>query len=553
MTMPQDTPARGTGLPGLLETIRRRALLAFVPFGFVLAAATSLAFSLPSLWTGRAVIMVDRQQIPETYVKPTVTSDVSSAVLTLSQEILSRARLLGIVERYNLYPRLRERSSPDEVVEKMRKDIRIDLADTNDRDRRPRDSRDNRMVAFAVSYTAVNPQMAMQVTNTLADLYVQENVKLREKQAVGTSDFLETQLVDLRRKLVEQERRVTEYKERYMGELPEQREANLRTLERLQAQLSSTQEMTRRAAERKQQITQALAEIDQSPAGTAVQPPPPAGSLAARLSLLRQELTQLQTKFSDKYPDVIYTKEQIRMVEADLAREQAAASALPKQDRKPGLRVVPANSYIQSLMSQLDQANIELKTSAEQLSGLQRQIATYDRRIENTPRREHELALITRDYEATRDLFRSLLGKREEAGIAADLEQRQKGENFRIMDAAMMPDRPTGPNRLRLLLVGLVLAVGASAAAVVIAENVDTSFRRVDEVRSKLPVPVLSSIPRITTEADVRRLNRQRRLATAGLAIGLLAIIGSTFAIAHDNQELVSLLSPDPNAPQQKR
>lgn len=550
MTTADIAQTRGQGLSGLLETIRRRKVLALVPFLFVLTATASLAFFLPSLWTARATVMVDRQQIPEAFVKSTVTSDVEGRLLTLSQEILSRTRLYEIAEKHNLYPKLRTSASPDDVVDKMRKDIRIEFADTSTERDRPgaRRDRDPRTVAFAVSYSTTSPQVSMQVANTLAGLYIQENVKLREKQAVGTSDFLGSQLTEVRKKLAEQEKRVTEYKERYMGELPEQRDANLRTLERLQSQLAGAQETHRRAAERRQQITQALAEIDQGsgPAAATTAAPPAAGSMAARLNLLKQELAALQTKYSDRYPDIGYTKDQIRLLEARLAEEQSAM-ALPKQkdEKKSALRMAPTNPYVTSLMSQVDQANVEVKTGAEQMASLQRQIATYERRIENTPRREHELSLIARDYESTKELFRSLLGKREEAGIAADLEQRQKGENFRIMDPAVVPERPTGPNRIRLLLIGLVLALGASGAAVVLAENVDTSFRRVDEVRSKLPVPILAMIPRITTDTDLRRLSRQRRLATAAVAIGLLAVVGTTFAIAYGNHELVGLLTPD--------
>ena len=555
MTTAETTTPRGQGLSGLLETLRRRRALAIVPFVFVLAATASMAFFLPSLWTGKAVVMVDRQQIPESIVKPTVQSDITSALLTLSQEVLSTARLAEIIKKHDLYPQHRGKSQ-DELVEKMRKDIRIEFAGEQERDRRPaaRDAQP-RTVAFAVSYVATNPVVAMQVTNTLADLYVQENLKLREQQATGTSDFLEGQLGAMRKKLSEQERRIAEYKEKHMGELPEQKEANLRTLERLQTALSVAHETHRRAIERKQQITQALAEIDTGSgerASTVMAAPAPVNATAARLNILRQELVQLQTKYSDKYPDVVYTKEQIRILEARLAEEQATA-ALPKQKEEPkkspsGLRVIPQNSYVQSLMSQLDQANVETKTGAEQIAGLQRQIATYERRIENSPRREHELALITRDYETTRALFQQLLGEREKAGIAVDLEHRQKGEQFRIMEGARMPERPTGPNRMRLLLIGLALALGASGAAVVLAENVDTSFRRADEVRSRFPVPILSTIPRITTDRDVRRRNRQRRLATAAVAIGLFVVIGGSFMVAHENHELVTLLTPDPAA-----
>jgi polysaccharide chain length determinant protein (PEP-CTERM system associated) len=542
----RDTTTRGQGLPALFEILRRRRTLAILPLVLVLAATVSVALFLPSLWTASATIMVDRQQIPEAFVKSTVTSDVESRLLTLSQEILSRTRLLKIIDQYQLYPDLRRSAPEEEVVERMRRDIRLEFNDG--RDRRPKDTK---TVAFSVSYTSTRPETAMMVANTLASLYIDENGKLREKQAVGTSDFLETQLVEARRTLARQEQKIVEYKERYIGELPEQRDANLRTLERLQQQLQLVAENLRRAQERRQQITQALAEIDQSAPEVAV--PTPANSAAVRLALLRQELFQMQTGYRDTYPDVVQMKEQIRLLEEKVAAE---ASALPKQtgsQRKPAGRVIPQNGYIQSLMTQLDQATIETKTGAEEIATLNRQIAVYQRRIENAPKRDHELTQLTRDNDTTREMFRSLLAKREEAGIAANLEQQQHGEQFRIMDPAVIPERPAGPNRLRLLLVGLVLAAGASGAAVILAENVDTSYRRVDEVRSRLPVPVLSTIPHIATESDRRRHQRQRRLAAAALAGGLLVIVGCSYAVAHNNHGLVGLLMSDQSATGAKR
>jgi polysaccharide chain length determinant protein (PEP-CTERM system associated) len=546
MTTVQDSPARPQGLATLAETLGRRKVLALVPFVFVLAAAASLAFFLPSVWRARAVVMVNRQQIPEAFVKSTVVSDVESRLLTLSQEILSRPRLVEIIERHNLYADRRATQTPDELVDRMRKDIRIELADQPG-DRRARD-RDGRSLAFTVGYTASHPVVAAEVANTLASLYIEENGKLRERQAAGTSDFLDTQLTEVRKKLTTQEGQIAAYKEKHIGELPEQRDTNLRTLERLHQQLQSVQENHRRALERRQMITQSLAELDLS-AGTDTGPAPSRESTTqARLTLLRQELAQAQTKFSDKYPDIVYLKDQIRVLEAQVAADAAQAAALPakvaKDDGKR-LRPVPQNAYVQSLMNQLDQANLEAKAGVQQVNDLQRQIGMYQGRLERTPKREHELSLITRDYESTRELFRSLLAKREEAGIATDLEHRQKGETFRVMEAAGLPDRPLGPNRIRLLLIGLVLAAGTAGAAVILAENVDTSFRRVDELRAKFTVPVLSAIPRITTDRDRRRIARQRRMAAAAVGLGLVVLIGSSYAIARNNQELVSLLTPD--------
>lgn len=544
---PYDEPARGAGLAGVLELLRRRRALAVVPFLFVLTAVAALAFFLPSLWTARALILVNRQQIPETFVRPTVTTDLEGRLLTLGHEVLSRPRLQQIIQEYRLYPHLRRTHSADAIVDRMRKDIRLELRGEEERDRR----RDARSIAFAVAYTTTDPRLAAMVTNKLAALYSEENTKLRERQAVGATEFFEAQLREVRQRLVEQERKVAEYKERHLGELPEQRDTNLRTLERLQQQLQLAHENSRRANERRQFITQSLAEIDQTSglanAGGAGPNVTPADTAAARLTLLRQELAEMQTKYSEKYPDIIQLREQVRVLEAKVAADSAAA--LPRQGKTPPrregkeLRVAPQNPYVQSLMQQLDQATVDAKTTSAEIATLNGQIQAYQRRIENTPRREQELALVTRDYETTREQFRSLLGKRGEADMAADLEQRQKGEQFRVIEPAALPERPAGPNRLRLLLVGLALALGASALAVLLAEQVDTSFRRVDDVRAALPTPVLSSIPRITTERDRLRGLRQRRLATAAIAVGLLVVAGSSFAVAHNNQSLVTMLT----------
>jgi len=542
-----DETSKGPGLSGLLEIVRRRRVLAVLPFLFVVTAALSMAVFLPSLWTARALVLVNRQAIPERYVAPTVQADIDARLLTLTQEILTPQRLTQIAQQNGLY---RTARSVDELVDRMRKDIRIELVD--DRDRKTRESKS---FLFTVAYTAANPVVAAGVANTLASLYIEENGRMREEQAAGTSEFLEAQLRDVRERLQSQERAITAYKEKNLGELPEQKDVNLRTLERLQAQLQLAAENNRRATERRQMLTNSLGEIDTSVAMTATPTAAgpnvtPADTAAARLNLLRQELAMMQTKFNDRYPDVMQLKEQIRVLEDKVEAEKQAAAALPKaaagttpkRSARGDLRLPPENAYVASLMTQLDQATVEAKTTAEEINTINTQIAVYTRRLENTPKREQELAVLTRGYDTTRDLFKSLLAKRGEAGMATELEQRQQGESFRVIEAARLPERPAGPNRFRLLLVGLALALGASGAAVVLAEQVDTSFRRVDEVRSTLPMPVLSAIPRISTEHDRSRTLRHRRWATAAVGFGLLIVAGTSFVVAHDNQGLVALL-----------
>jgi protein tyrosine kinase modulator len=557
--LPDESP-RGLNLAAVIETVRRRRFLALLPLVLVLAAVTTLAFFLPSLWTARATVLVNGQQIPEAYVRSSVSSgDVEARLLTLTHQILDGPRLTKIIEQYNLYPAMRKTHPPADVVERMRRDIRVEIPE--ERERRNREAR---WLVFTVAYATTDRTVAVDVTNTLAALFDEENRRTTEQQAVGTSEFLETQLKELRTRLAGQEQKITAYKEQHLGELPEQREVNLRTIERLQLQLSIASENNRRAGERRQLINQSLNDLDVASAmagsggtGATGLGETPA---AARLAALRQELTALQTTYSDKYPDVISTREQIRLLEARVAQEdkklataQAAAAASPKSGTPPNrasrdLRLAATNPYVLSLMQQLDQASVETKAASEEIAGLQRQLAVYERRLEATPKREAELATITRDYETTRDTFRSLLAKRGEADIAASLEQGKKGETFRIIEPARPPDRPTGPNRMRLLLVGLVLALGAAGAAVVLAEQVDTSYRRADEVRDTAGVPLLSTIPRIVTDADRTTARRQRGLVVAAMAVALVLVVSGSFFVAHNNQSLVSMLSPDASA-----
>jgi polysaccharide chain length determinant protein (PEP-CTERM system associated) len=544
-----DDTAKGPGLAGLLEIARRRRVLALLPFLFVLTAAASLAVFLPSVWTAKTLVLVNRQQIPERLVAPTVQTEIEARLLTLSQDVLTPDRLLKIAQDYGLYRNLRRTQPAEEVVQQMRRDIRLELVE--DKERR----REQRSALFNIAYRAPDPNVAVGVTNTLASLYIEENGRLREKQAAGTTAFLDTQLAEVANRLKAQEQRISEYKEQNIGELPEQRDTNVRTLERLQQQLQLASENNRRANERKQLLTDSLGQFDMTSgmvAGPGAGPNvTPADTAAARLNLLRQELAVMQTKFHDRYPDVIQMKDQIRILAAKLEAEKKAQAAQAAQAanataKKPArdLRVVPQNPYIQSLMTQLDQAQVDAKASAQEIADINRQLAVYQRRLENTPKREQELAIITRDYETTRELHRALLAKRGEADMASELEQRQQGETFRVIEPARLPEHPAGPNRFRLLLVGLALALGASGVAVLLAEQFDTSFRRVDEVRATAPMPVLSAIPRITTEQDRFRQARQRRWATAAVAVGLFVVAGTSFLVAHNNQSMVALLMP---------
>jgi protein tyrosine kinase modulator len=224
---PDTEPKKGAGIERIRAVWRRRKWLGILVFALPFAASASLVQSLPSLYRSRATVLVERQQVPEAFVRPTVTSELETRLHTISQEILSRSRLEGLIGRFNLYACLRKQMSSEEIIEAMRRDIQLELKGTDVR------GRQSATIAFALSYRGRDPQTVAIVTNTLASFYIEENLKACEQQASGTVEFLKTQLTETKKRLDEQENRLSEFKRRYLGEPPQQIPANLTTLEAL--------------------------------------------------------------------------------------------------------------------------------------------------------------------------------------------------------------------------------------------------------------------------------------------------------------------------------
>ena len=532
---------KGAGLDTLLEVWSRRKWLAILAFAFPLAAGVSLTAFLPNIYRSTATVLVDRQQIPETFVQATVTSALETRLHTISQEILSRSRLEALVSRFGLYADLRQRVAAEEVIERMRKDIKLELKGAETRGQR------EATVAFTISYQGSDPTTVALVTNTLASFYIEENLKARERQAAGTAEFLKAQLAETKQRLDEQEQRVSEFKRRHIGELPQQMEANLGTLERLHTQLRLNADNQTRATERRQALSNQLAEAESllaTPAlaasvGGSGRPPSRSETLEARLAKSKEELAKLRTQFSDKYPDVVLLAAEISALERELAD---AESRDPKREEKALPQATPLTPYVLRLKEALSEVEGETKVLKSEDKRLRDAIATYQGRIENVPKREQEFRELSRDYESTRELYQSLLKRSEEAQLAESMEQRQKGEQFRVLDPAVPKPKPAAPNRVQLFVIALLGSLGLAAGAVVLAEKIDTSFHTIDDLRAFSPVPVLVSIPLIVTHTDRRRMRWHLQLGASAAFVGLVAIVGLAYFAANGNEQLVSLM-----------
>jgi polysaccharide biosynthesis transport protein len=538
-TMAEDTAKEG-GLGTLLAVWSRRKWLAILVFVAPACAAISLIMFLPNIYRSTATVLVERQQVPEAFVRSTVTSALETRLQTISQEILSRSRLEALIDRFGLYADLKTRVSLEEVIARIRGDIKLELKSADVKGN-PRER--EATVAFTISYQGSDPRTVSAVANTLAGFYIEENLKARERQAIGTSEFLKVQLGETKKRLDVQEERVSAFKRLHLGELPQQMETNLVTLERLHTQLRINTDRQTRAAERRETLSSQLAEAESLPASGNAGSAEPRG--AARLVLKKEELTRLRTRFSERYPDVVQLAAEVTALERELAEGKSGepqteeSTAAPKATQ-PGPFTSP---YVLRLKESLNENQADLKVLKSEESRLRGQIASYQTRVENVPRREQEFKELSRDYEGTRELYQTLMRRHEEAQLAESMEQRQKGEQFRVIEPAVPNPLPAAPSRVRLLLMALVVSLGLAVGAVVLAENIDTSFHSVDDLRAFSPVPVLVSIPRIVTHIDLRRARWRMRFATGVALVSLVMIVGLAFVVANGNEQLVSLLA----------
>jgi polysaccharide chain length determinant protein (PEP-CTERM system associated) len=505
--------------PSWLDTARpawrRRKWLALAVFAVAFPGVLGMVVFLPNVYRANATVLVERQQVSEAFVRSAVTSEFETRLQTVSQEILSRARLGDLITRLDLYPEQRRRQPLEMVVERMRREIRLDLKAVEQTNGR------GSTIAFTLGYVGKDPEAVATVTNTLASFYIEENLRVRERQALGTAEFLRGQLGAMKKRLDEQERRVADFKSRHVGELSSQVTVNLATLERLNTQLRLNNDTQIRVMERQDALAKRLADSGASS--------PDAG--ADRLARLKRELTELRTRFSDKYPDVIRVTTEIATLERALAADAARPASPPAP--LPGLKDPRAA------------LDAELRALREAETLLRAAIATYQHRLENAPTREQQLQELSRDYDTTRELYASLTKRYEEAQITESMEQRQQREQFRILDPAIAPKQPAAPNRFRLGIIGLVFSASLAGAAVLVAERLDTSFHSLDDLRRFTSVPVLARIPRIATRTDTRWRRWYFGLGTVAVMVGLLVIVLAAYYLAHDNEQFVRMLSPE--------
>ncbi|MEW6681738.1 MAG: GNVR domain-containing protein [Nitrospirota bacterium] len=508
------------GVDHYLEVFSRRRWWVIIPAIVIATLTVPIVMWLPATYRSTTLITVEAQKVPEEFVRSTVTIPIEERLQAISQQILSRTRLERVIEKYGLYREDRQRGwgwlttwfgrsedreqaarpgSPQmlDLVVLMKSNIEIEVPRARDRGN-----------TISISFSGESPQTVQAVTNELASLFIEENLKAREAQAEGTTEFLETELQQTKVQLETHEQHLRAFKERSMGELPDQLDANLRTLDRLQLERQVLQQSLKSAEDRYADLSrQVLAASSASEEATP-------SDLARRLQTLRTRLADLRTEYRDEYPDIILLKKEIASVETELASQGSREAQEVTSASAAGQ--LPAGN---PLAMQLADQQREINALRLRQQTVLEQIREYERRVENTPVREQQLAAILRDYENVQRSYQSLLAKRQDAKISESLERRQKAEFFRILDPANLPSRPDKPNRPLLMLLGIFGGLAAGLGLAYFREQLDPSIQSEEDlVAATTGLPLLAVIPVIP--ASVKKKSRSESSPTVHVGSG---------------------------------
>lgn len=471
---------------------------------------------MPKEYQSTALLSYEQQQINPARMDPEQGRNrLRDALATLQELVTSQSSLEKVITQFSLYEKMRERLPIQDVIVAMRKNIEIKPATQGD--------------IFSVSFQGGNPEQVVKVTNALASLFIEENLKYREERASDTSKYTESELALAKKVLDEKEQVMRDYKLKYFNEMPEQRQGNISQLNTLvgqnQTYQNTIQELERTKAMMQEQVgmQQRLAAMQmaiEAPVGGASGPRLPETN-AERVVRLRGYLNGLLTKYTENHPEVVRTKQQIEQLEKQPGAESPTSG---RAGGSGGTRAsLAATMEAQRLQVQLKEIDVNIKQIRDEQAKLPAEIAKYQRWIEATPVREAEWNALTRDYTELRRHYDQLVAQNLQAQSAENLERNQKGSKFKIVDPARLPEKPSKPNFLRILLVALAVGLGMSVGSLIFLDFIDTSFKDVGELEEYIGVPVICALPFIEKEQEIKKDKRKNLLVL--ILVSLYAVI----------------------------
>lgn len=482
-----------------LAMLRRRIWVIVIPTLIAAPVALLISFAFPPRFNSKTLMLVQEQAVPEGFVKPGVTKELTQRVTSLRAKVLSRDRLLPVIDRYglqkrsgNILGRFLGDEKVDDVVDDMRDNVIVNVLQTSlITNQRMAPSKGEQVAGFYIEYSNSSPALAQKICNELAAMFVDEDLRLRQQSSQGTTEFLRRQVEEAKRDLDAQDAKLAAFKTRYFGQLPDQQQDNLKVLSALNSQLDATTQTLNRAQQDKAysetMLSQSLADLKASQSNT-----DDPKALKQQMASLQGQLITLQARYTDEYPEVIKTKKDLEEVKRKL---DEANSPSPQASEKKAAIPAKESPDIVKLRAQLQQDNETITQSTAQQQRIQERINLYQSRLELTPGVEEQYKKLTRDYDTSQKFYSGLLDKKSESEMTSDMERRQQGEQIRVQDAATFPDAPSFPERPYFggggLAAGLVLGLGL----VIMFELRDSSVRNELDVEACLDLPTLVSLP----------------------------------------------------------
>lgn len=487
--MPETEPVERS-LGETLEEVRgmlvRSRWWIAVPAFFIALGTIGVAMILPNLYKSEATLVVVQQQVSQRYVNSDATQ-INETVNLVTRNVLSRGKLLQIIDEFHLYPKQKKTLTTDDLAELMRKDVQIVPLDSSAKD----------LTAFQIAFAAETPELAQAVTSRLTSLFIEENLSTQGQKAETTTSFLTERLEEAKKKVSEQEERLREFKARNAGQLPDQQALNLSRLAELRSQLQTSEAALNRAQERQGTLESTLRE---------------------RISRLQSEKSALLVRFTPQYPEVIKKEAEIAGAEALIRHINGApASATPASGE---------DTTLSQIRIQADTNALEVENAQNEQRRLRAEIAQFQGRLNLTPVVQQELEGITRDYNLAAGNYTDLLSKQQQSQLTTSLEENQQGQQFRMVDPPTRPMIPTSPKRMRIALGGVGGGIAFGLLLALIVSMKDTSFHSEKALKHHFPFPLVMGIPMLLTQSEERSLRRRKSLewAVAVIMVGAVGV-----------------------------
>jgi len=503
--------------------LRRKWAILWVALSFALLLSVG-AYFWPNSYVARTSIVVEPGKVPDVYVRSTATTAAAQRLVLLQEEILSDTRLSQVIDEIAPYSNTK---THEEMLAQMRKEITVEPKSFTNL-QTVSNSRAG-LEAFTISFISRSPATAARVANRLASLFIEENMKAREQQVMGTAEFFDQQLDKAKEDLRAKGEKMGALRTRYFAELPESQNAHVQALTNLQLDLRSEIDAISRAQQQKAYLQSLLADtprivdLDSASAGSS-----DAVGLQEQMAKLQSQLDQYRSRYGPQHPDVLKIEAELKPLQDQLKQSEKVAASSTAGPSGTGQSIVGHhNPVIESQIATLDE---EVQKHVDREKQLQSGINFHQAKLEGGPAIQQQLAAVTRDYDNAEQNFKDVQARKFAADISSDVETRQKGERFVIVEPAQPPTSPSTPNRL--LVDGLALPAGLGLAMLlfVLLEAFNTTVKTEREVTEHVRAPLFGEIPWLTTPMSRRRQRLRSAWNMGGNTVLVLAYFAVVFA-----------------------